>query len=132
LFNFSIGGHAGNTYPIFTLESNFITSAAIAELLLQSHDNKIELLPALPKAWSSGHVIGLRARGGFEVDQYWDKGELKRAVIYSEFTQPCIVHYKELLKVTADEELIDFEQVSTGLIRFDATSGEEYTLIPGK
>jgi alpha-L-fucosidase 2 len=60
-------------------------------MLLQSHTGRIHLLPALPKAWPSGQVSGLCARGGFEVDMSWDDGRLTKAVIHSKSGLPCRV-----------------------------------------
>ncbi|GLR17388.1 glycoside hydrolase family 95 protein [Portibacter lacus] len=92
IFNNFFDGH-----PPFQIDGNFGYTAGVAEMLLQSHEeNIIRILPALPKAWKTGQVSGLKARGGMTVDIEWKDGKLEKAILKSEFDNKFDLIYKDV------------------------------------
>ena len=77
------------------MDGNFGITAAVCEMLVQSHADEIQLLPALPQEWKTGSVKGLCVRGGFELDIQWQDGRLVQAMIRSKGGQRCKVRYED-------------------------------------
>jgi len=114
------------------LEGACGATAAIAEMLVQSQTGEIQLLPALPVAWSEGKVSGLRARGGFTVDEVWGDGQLISATIYSALGESCSVRSPRRLTVRAMGKTVTCEDSEESVTRFHTVPGGVYVLTPVK
>ena len=154
-------GQSGGTYPNlldahppFQIDGNFGCTAGIAEMLLQSYDGNIYVLPALPDALASGKITGLKARGGFEVDIEWKDGKLKKLIVQSTIGGNCRLRLSDQVSLNGNANLVKskgentnkFYQVNkikspmlsteaklkgiaipkTNLFDFDTVAGEKY------
>ncbi|MFC5652951.1 glycoside hydrolase N-terminal domain-containing protein [Paenibacillus solisilvae] len=95
LLTYSKPGIAGAERKIFVIDGNFGGAAAVAEMLLQSQAGEITLLPALPHAWQTGKITGLRAKGNAEVDMAWENGELAEATIKAFSPRRTFLRYRD-------------------------------------
>lgn len=131
--NTEYGGHGGaypnlfDAHPPFQIDGNFAGTAGIIEMLLQSQNDEIHLLPALPSAWKSGQVNGLVARGNFVVDMAWDKNQLTTAKITARNGGVCTIRTNKPIALKALG--LQSEKSTIGYtLTFTSEKGKAYTL----
>jgi alpha-L-fucosidase 2 len=126
-----VGGTYPNffdAHPPFQIDGNFAGTAGMTEMLLQSQHGYLDLLPALPKAWTEGSISGLKARGGFEVDMNWKDGQLSNAVIKSLLGGNCVICSAVPLKINGTTVVSKKTQDGYKLF-FKTLKGKTYTLL---
>lgn len=115
-------------YTPLQVDGSFGVTAGITEMIMQSHEGVIDLLPALPKEWSTGHFEGLCTRGAFELDMKWSDGQIVRVEVLSKKGQVCRIKLKTTVKVTSRGKQVSTKIEKDGTIEFATKAGENYIL----
>ena len=146
-----------DAHPPFQIDGNFGATAGMTELLLQSQDGEISLLPALPSAWNNGCIKGIKARGNFTVDITWENGKLTQSKILSAIGGNCRIRTLTPVKVVEvvsksatahnpnplqtqygkpeykkneNAKLVDLPYSEGYVIDFTTQKGKQYTIVP--
>ena len=119
-------------YTPLQVDGTFGVTAGITEMLMQSHEGVIDLLPALPDNWSHGQFDGVCARGAFELDIEWCEGEITRVEVLSKRGRACRINPKVNMRVISEGKRIRSKKHKDGSIEFTTRAGETYTLVREK
>ena len=110
------------------VDGTFGVTAAVAEMILQSQDGTIDLLPSLPASWKDGQVKGMCARGGFTVDLAWSAGQLVSADLLSNLGNKCRIRTQHPVSVYRDGTVLQVTAMGEGVIEFYTQIGQRYTV----
>jgi hypothetical protein len=121
-----------DAHPSYQIDGNFGFTAGVTEMLVQSNQGFMQLLPALPSAWPNGSYSGLKAIGNFTVDLAWKNSLPQQAVIYSGSGDSCRVYYPSIgitSLVDNTGATVSYVRKSNNLIAFPTVAGKSYTLL---
>ncbi len=110
------------------VDGNFGVTAAVTEMLMQSHDGFIKLLPALPDEWIDGEFKGVCARGAFELDYAWQNKKITRLKILSKAGEICRIEFKAGLKISSNGKKIGFKKLLDGNVEFKTAKDAVYLI----
>ena len=127
LFLYSLSPNLLNNYPPFQIDANLGSAAAIAEMIMQSQNDEIHLLPALPDRWQEGSVSGLCARGGFEVSIEWKDKKVVKAEIISHLGNICKIKCDSTVSVLSSDKPIN-TKIENELICFETEKDKKYII----
>ena len=114
-------------YTPLQVDGTLGVTAAISEMLVQSHEDVIQLLPALPKEWDSGRFKGVCTRGAFELDMMWENNAIKTVEVLSKAGKKCKISTDKNPQIFADGKQIQVKE-NNGFIEFPTEKGKIYTL----
>ncbi len=127
LLSYSTNKNMFDNHPPFQIDGNFGGAAGITEAVLQSINDEIILLPALPEEWAEGSFENLRARGGFTVSCAWESNTLKEALIRSDSGEACRLVTDVPVKILCGGKEISFEE-KDGAVVFETCAGKSYEI----
>ena len=119
-----------DSHPPFQIDGNFGATAGIAEMLVQSHNGEIHILPALPSVWNSGKAKGFKAIGDFEVSIEWDEMKASHIEIMNCQGQPCVVRYPGLEKavIKVNGRAVKTKKTGAESLRIPSKAGDKITI----
>jgi alpha-L-fucosidase 2 len=132
-FTYAIGHYTfqnlfSNCAGALQVDGTFGVAAAVAEMILQSQDSVIDVLPSLPGSWKDGEARGLCARGGFTVDMSWSGGKLVSAELLSKLGGTCRIRTRHPVGAYQGDTPVTVTRPGEGMIEFHTQSGQRYII----